>query len=83
MNGEKYKEGDILMCIAGFTAEDGSGGAGYQNARVFKVKRITVNDKEPDKRIYWPTDGDSCGIYGRACKLNVREEEVINNYQIY
>jgi hypothetical protein len=83
MNNEIYKEGDTLICIAGLTTSDDVGGAGYIEGRVFTVRRVDERS-DSDGAIYWPLEKEpnNNGLYGRACKLHVRNQ-VINNYPIY
>jgi len=83
MNQEKYKQEDVLICCGNFDTDDSSGGSGWVQNRVFTVARISSTE-DPDRIIYWPKEHipNTNGIYGRACKLHVKEE-VINDYSIY
>lgn len=60
----EFKRGDIVICKPGFTREEGSGGAGYEAGKVFKVLFITKLDTDV---ILWFSEHDS-GIYARACE---------------
>lgn len=87
MNKEVYKVGDKLVCIPDFKEADGDGkpgygGGGYKEGRIITVREITYSEREPERIIYWPKDGNKSGIYGQALKL-YQPDKVINDYSIY
>lgn len=84
MNQEKYKKGDKLICILGFTSTGYSGGSGYIDGRIITVKNVSSTSGNNDTIIYWPkeTTPNDSGIYGKALKL-YQPDKVINDYLIY
>ncbi len=62
---EDIAVGDLVICKAGFTCTESSGGAGYAAGHIFKVRDITSINNDPEKRIFFGGVRDH-GVYGRA-----------------
>jgi hypothetical protein len=62
----KIKAGDVVVCRPEHTNAEGSGGAGYESGRIFKVSKFNSG------RIAWPIDDDgnsAKGVHGHALRL--------------
>jgi len=75
----KFKVGDKVVCLPGFTEDDegdNRGGCGYKSGKVFEIREINSYDKLYP--VAWPKDGNS-GVYIQAIKLFNEQP----NYEIY
>lgn len=75
----KFKVGDIVETLPGFTPNDDGnnrGGCGYISGKIFTIRSITDYDKQYP--VAWPDDRSS-GVYIQAIKLYNEQP----NYEIY
>lgn len=85
MRENKFKVGDEVICIPGFTTinEDkyneygGYGGYGYKKGRIFTITKIDLNPKN-FLNVMW--NNENKGVYQKALQLYKKREV---EYEIY
>lgn len=90
MKNSQLKKDMWVVCLSGFNNDgawknEKSGGAGWQEGKIFKINNFSDSHKGLDKQVAWPTSGN--GIFCQALRL-ATEWEIANlkiekPYEIY
>ncbi len=94
MKNSELKQGMWVVCLPDFNRESNwhdekSGGAGWEENKMFKIRKFTDENRGLDKQVAWP-EGDYSGVFCQALRLATQQEietGIVNvkneNYEIY